>query len=88
MATEVDRNLAKTLQVAKQKPRNFALIAKGANVPAYVVFADATLEAVAARRPRARADLTSLTGIGPVKLERYGEALLQVVRAHEEGAIS
>jgi DNA helicase-2/ATP-dependent DNA helicase PcrA len=55
-------------------------VAKAANVPAYVVFADATLEAVAARRPRARGDLAGLTGIGPVKLERYGEALLQVVR--------
>ena len=55
-------------------------VAKGANVPAYVVFADATLEAVAARRPSARGDLAGLTGIGPVKLERYGDALLQVVR--------
>ena len=51
-------------------------------MPAYVVFADATLEAVAARRPRARGDLAGVTGIGPVKLERYGDALLQVVRDH------
>ncbi len=59
-------------------------VAKGANVPAYVVFADATLEAVAARAPRSRADLRGLTGIGPVKLERYGDALLRVVRDHAE----
>jgi DNA helicase-2/ATP-dependent DNA helicase PcrA len=65
-----------------------ASVAKGANVPAYVVFADATLEAVAARRPRTRGDLASLSGIGPVKLERYGDALLRVVREHDEGAVS
>lgn len=31
MAAEVDKKLAKSLQVAKKKPRNFAIIAKGAN---------------------------------------------------------
>jgi DNA helicase-2/ATP-dependent DNA helicase PcrA len=62
-----------------------ASVAKGANVPAYVVFPDTTLEAVAAVRPRTRGDLAPLSGIGPVKLERYGDALLRVVREHVEG---
>ena len=56
--------------------------ARGANVPAYVIFADATLEAVAAARPTRRTELLALSGIGPVKVERYGETLLDIVKAH------
>ncbi len=58
-------------------------MAKGAKVPAYVIFADATLEAIAAAQPRRRADLLAVNGIGPVKVERYGEVLLQLIRDHE-----
>jgi DNA helicase-2/ATP-dependent DNA helicase PcrA len=58
--------------------------ARAANVPAYVVFADATLEAVAHRRPTTRQALLALPGLGPVKAERYGERLLQIVREHQE----
>src|SRR5437879_4081118 len=47
-------------------------------VPAYVVFHDATLEAVAAVRPRTLNDLSRISGIGAKKLERYGEALLKI----------
>ena len=56
--------------------------AKGAKVPAYVIFADATLEAVAAAKPLTRPALLRLSGIGPVKVERYGDALLEIVREH------
>ena len=45
-------------------------------VPAYVVFHDSTLEAIAAARPRTLDDLRAISGIGATKLERYGEALL------------
>ena len=58
-------------------------MAKGGKVPAYVIFADATLEAIATARPRRRADLLAVSGIGPVKVERYGEVLLQLIRDHE-----
>jgi superfamily II DNA helicase RecQ len=53
--------------------------ARAANVPAYVIFHDATLAAVAQARPRTRDELLALPGLGPVKAERYGEALLEVV---------
>jgi DNA helicase-2/ATP-dependent DNA helicase PcrA len=53
--------------------------ARAANVPAYVIFHDATLAAVAQARPRTRAELLALPGLGPVKAERYGDALLEVV---------
>lgn len=58
--------------------------ARGANVPAYVIFADSTLEAVANQRPERRDQLLSIAGIGPVKVERHGDALLQVVSEHAE----
>jgi DNA helicase-2/ATP-dependent DNA helicase PcrA len=48
-------------------------------VPAYVVFHDATLAAIADRRPRSTRDLLGIPGVGPAKLERYGEDVLAVV---------
>ncbi len=48
-------------------------------VPAYVVFHDATLAAIADRRPRSERDLLAIPGIGPAKLERYGGDVLAVV---------
>jgi DNA helicase-2/ATP-dependent DNA helicase PcrA len=56
--------------------------ARAANVPAYVVFADATLEAVAHKRPTSRTALLALPGLGPVKAERYGDTLLALVKEH------
>jgi len=53
--------------------------AKAASVPAFVIFDDKTLTEVAARRPTDRAGLLAVPGIGPVKLERYGDDLLAVV---------
>ena len=51
-------------------------------MPAYVIFHDTTLEAVARDRPRSRGDLLTIPGIGPVKLQRHGEALLEMVGRH------
>jgi DNA helicase-2/ATP-dependent DNA helicase PcrA len=56
--------------------------AKAASVPAFVIFDDKTLTEVAARRPTDRAGLLAVPGIGPVKLERYGDDLLTVVAQH------
>jgi ATP-dependent DNA helicase RecQ len=49
-------------------------------VPAYVILHDATLAAIAAARPREVAQLSGIPGIGAKKLERYGEALVALVR--------
>jgi DNA helicase II / ATP-dependent DNA helicase PcrA len=46
------------------------------DVPAYVVFHNATLEEIAGRRPRSLAELGAVPGVGPAKLERYGEDVL------------
>jgi ATP-dependent DNA helicase UvrD/PcrA len=53
--------------------------AKEQEVPAYVVFTDATLTALAERKPRDSGELLDIPGIGPAKAERYGEALLAMV---------
>jgi DNA helicase-2/ATP-dependent DNA helicase PcrA len=48
-------------------------------VPAYVVFHDATLEAIANRKPRDRCDLADVPGVGPTKLDRYADEVLAIV---------
>lgn len=55
--------------------------AKELGVPAYIVFGDATLRAVASATPRSLAALDGITGIGAKKLEAYGDALVTVVSA-------
>jgi len=57
-------------------------VAREHGVPAFVVFHDGTLETIAALRPGTREALRGVSGVGEKKLERYGEALLEVVRSH------
>src|SRR5689334_3824271 len=53
--------------------------AQSASVPAYVVFTDATLQAIAETRPATLRELSGLPGIGARKLELYGEDVLATV---------
>jgi ATP-dependent DNA helicase RecQ len=53
--------------------------AKAASVPAYVVFPDATLVAIATARPASPDELFAISGVGAKKLESYGAGVLQVV---------
>ncbi len=53
--------------------------AKAQGVPAYVVFNDRTLEALAQQRPTSDDALLQVPGIGPAKLEAYGEQLLELI---------
>ncbi len=48
-------------------------------MPPYIIFHDSTLAAIAAARPRSLADLAGISGVGPTKLERYGEEVVGVV---------
>jgi ATP-dependent DNA helicase RecQ len=54
--------------------------ARQQSVPAFVIFHDSTLAAIAAARPQSTAELGDISGIGQKKLERYGAALLELVR--------
>jgi ATP-dependent DNA helicase RecQ len=56
-----------------------AEVAKAHNLPAYVIFHDATLAAIAALAPRSLDDLQGISGIGAKKLEAYGEDVMRVV---------
>ena len=53
--------------------------AKRRGVPAYVIFHDSTLEALAVVRPRDRDALRTVRGVGPAKLEEYAEDLLTLM---------
>jgi len=55
--------------------------AREREVPAYVIFTDATMEALAESLPRDPDELLAISGIGPDKVERYGEALLALFDA-------
>lgn len=73
--------LADTPEVAALKAWRLER-ARAEEVPAYVVFNDRTLAELVARAPRTLAELAEVPGIGPAKLERYGEDLLrQLARA-------
>ena len=56
-----------------------AEVAKEHNLPAYVIFHDATLAAIAQKAPRSMDDLQGISGMGAKKLEAYAQAVLRVV---------
>ncbi len=58
-----------------------AEVAREHNLPAYVIFHDATLAAIAERDPASLDDLQGITGMGAKKLEAYGADVLRVCRA-------
>ncbi|MGH9244353.1 MAG: ATP-dependent DNA helicase UvrD2 [Acidimicrobiales bacterium] len=56
--------------------------ARAANVPAYVVFHDTTLRAIAGARPASPTELLAVAGVGKVKASRFGDAVLLLVAAN------
>ncbi len=54
-------------------------IAAEAGVPPYVIFHNSTLREIAATMPRNLAELAEVQGVGAIKLERYGQAMLEAV---------
>jgi ATP-dependent DNA helicase RecQ len=69
----VDQSWFETLRAWRAK------VAKERGLPAYVVFHDSTLRALAAERPTTRAALADIPGIGQAKLEAYGDQLLALL---------
>jgi ATP-dependent DNA helicase RecQ len=59
-------------------------IAREEHVPAYVVFADRTLLEIAVRRPKSPYALGEIRGVGPMKIDKYGERFLELVRTSDE----
>ncbi|WP_404474658.1 DNA helicase RecQ [Microbacterium aerolatum] len=73
---EGDRSLFEALRVWR------AETAREIGKPAYIVFGDATLRALAEIRPASQGDLDGITGIGEKKREAYGDAVLAVIAAN------
>jgi ATP-dependent DNA helicase RecQ len=88
-----DRKTLKTEKVQNTRSSNVAAnyplwealrnkrkeIADAQQVPAYVIFHDATLMEMLEKKPVSLAQFTQLSGVGQHKLEAYGEAFLQVI---------
>ena len=55
-------------------------LAQAQKVPAYVVFSDRTLVELATHRPGTQGAMREIHGVGDAKLERYGDAFLEVIR--------
>lgn len=53
-----------------------------AGVPAFVVFGDATLRLIAAAHPTSDTELLAIKGVGPAKLENYGDDIIDLVNQH------
>ncbi|MFI6076942.1 ATP-dependent DNA helicase UvrD2 [Actinoplanes sp. NPDC051343] len=71
--SDMDEDLYERLQTWRQRT------AAELKVPAYVVFTDATLVALAERRPSGPPELLAIAGIGPRKLGQYGDAVFALV---------
>ena len=59
-----------------------ARLAREANVPAYVVFSNATLQDMARKKPRNMTEFKHVSGVGELKASWYGKEFLAVIRAY------
>ena len=58
-------------------------LAREANIPAYSVFSNATLEDMARKRPRNLTEFLDVNGVGTVKAHRYSHEFLEVIRQYQ-----
>ena len=72
--SDSDRHLWDALRACRKQ------LAKEKDVPPYVIFHDATLMQMMEYRPETADTMLGLNGVGPNKLERYGDAFLEVIR--------
>ena len=86
-APESDSDLVASPADARLLERLRALrtsIAREDKVPAFVVFTDRTLLELAVRRPRSIHALGDVRGVGPVKIDRYGQRFLDLLQSEDE----
>ncbi|MCL2152074.1 MAG: DNA helicase RecQ [Oscillospiraceae bacterium] len=62
-------------------------IAREEKIPAFIVFSDATLLDMCRKHPRTDEEMLNVSGVGVVKMERYGERFLALLRDEEPSAI-
>jgi hypothetical protein len=78
-ASEADASLVEALKAWRSRT------AVEAGVPAYLVFHDRHLEAIAGRKPRTVRELADCPGVGPAKLDRYADDVLTIVEDAHPG---
>jgi ATP-dependent DNA helicase RecQ len=76
----VDPELFERLRALRKR------LADAEAVPAYIVFSDATLRHMARCAPKSLDEMRLISGVGPAKLARYGEAFLEEIRAGAGGS--
>jgi ATP-dependent DNA helicase RecQ len=77
-----DRRLFEALRAVRLE------MAREQNVPPYVIFHDKTLRELASKRPTSLFALSNISGVGQSKMERYGDAFLQVIARYESDGLS
>jgi ATP-dependent DNA helicase RecQ len=76
----VESDLSKTEQAIFEKLRWWRVeTARKHNVPAYVIFHDATMREIAKAKPGSLSDLRNIAGVGAKKLETYGEEIVSLI---------
>jgi ATP-dependent DNA helicase RecQ len=76
----VESELSTAEQAIFEKLRSWRMeTARTHNVPAYVIFHDATMREIAKARPASLADLRDISGVGEKKLETYGEEIVSLI---------
>jgi ATP-dependent DNA helicase RecQ len=93
-ATREPTKKKKRTAIALEKPDDVKLfealralrlkLARKQGVPPYVVFSDRSLIEMAVVKPRNRAELETIHGVGATKLARYGEAFLAIIGSHAD----
>jgi ATP-dependent DNA helicase RecQ len=77
--SDADQALFRALRVRR------SALAKAQAVPAYVILPDRSLLDMARRKPSTLDEMAGVHGVGDVKLKRYGDEFLEVIRQHEAG---
>lgn len=72
----VDNEVYEALRLLRQK------IARQENVPPYIVFSDTTLKEMAIRLPQTRETMLDITGVGEIKLEKYGGQFMEEIKLY------
>lgn len=73
---DIDRNLLAELKALRHE------LADEKNVPAYIVFSDASLIDMCKKLPKTAEELLEVSGVGKVKLELYGDRFLQAIKSY------
>ena len=78
-ANDADPELFERLRTLRKR------LADEAGKPPYIVFSDAALRDMCAKRPATDEEFLEVSGVGATKLARYGEAFLSEIAAFEQG---